>query len=81
MSKQLFESYPDTDVFYKTSDEQYFFAEHDAQAHAATLKDKTVEKVERDETEKASDQEPEVTEPEVREKNQNKSKSKAGKKQ
>ncbi|MBS0647388.1 MAG: hypothetical protein JSR97_12485 [Verrucomicrobia bacterium] len=48
MSKELFKSYPSVNVFYKTSDGQFFEQKHDAEAHARSLKDKDVETVERE---------------------------------
>lgn len=59
MSNQLFKSYPSVDVFFRTSDDQYFTEKHHAETHANSLKDNKVEVIKRKKTVKA---EPDKTE-------------------
>jgi hypothetical protein len=42
-ARELFESYPNAERFYFTSDGQAFFTEGDAEAHAITLKESGIE--------------------------------------
>ena len=47
--KYYFDNYPDTDIFYFTSDGYAFFNEHDANNHAGKLEDDEVRTIDREE--------------------------------
>lgn len=46
--KDFFKNYPKVDEFHFTSDGQAFFTKNEAEAHATSLEDKTVETVTRE---------------------------------